>query len=164
MLGSQRTIFSELNVNLFNGFEFRTRGISSQIIRFNDQQQDMESIYKMFDAAFNNTNPIIRLTAIDIIKYAFVVEGYQFRRGNVSKVIKNNALYTSRRDGGTGIIDSVRFGVSSVNDKKLAANNIYEDYIRSHSNIPQILTYRIRYNKNKASLIYLPNSQKDVLF
>lgn len=164
LLGSQRTIFSELNVNLFNGFEFRTRGISSQIIRFNDQQQDMESIYKMFDAAFNNTNPIIRLTAIDIIKYAFVVEGYQFRRGNVSKVIKNSALYTSREDGGTGIIDSIRFGVSSVNDKELAANNIYEDYIRSHSNIPQIPTYRIRYNKNKASLIYLPNSQKMYYF
>lgn len=164
LLGSQRTIFSELNVNLFNGFEFRTRGISSQIIRFNDQQQDMESIYKMFDAAFNNTNPIIRLTAIDIIKYAFVVEGYQFRRGNVSKVIKNNTLYTSREDGGTGIIDSIRFGVSSVNDKNLAANNIYEDYIRSHSNIPQIPTYRIRYNKNKASLTYLPNSQKMYYF
>lgn len=164
LLGSQRTIFSELNVNLFNGFEFRTRGISSQIIRFNDQQQDMESIYKMFDAAFNNTNPIIRLTAIDIIKYAFVVEGYQFRRGNVSKVIKNSALYTSREDGGTGIIDSIRFGVSSVNDKELAANNIYEDYIRSHSNIPQIPTYRIRYNKNKANLTYLPNSQKMYYF
>lgn len=164
LLGSQRTIFSELNVNLFNGFEFRTRGISSQIIRFNDQQQDMESIYKMFDAAFNNTNPIIRLTAIDIIKYAFVVEGYQFRRGNVSKVIKNSALYTSREDGGTGIIDSIKFGVSSVNDKELAANNIYEDYIRSHSNIPQIPTYRIRYNKNKASLTYLPNSQKMYYF
>lgn len=164
LLGSQRTIFSELNVNLFNGFEFRTRGISSQIIRFNDQQQDMESIYKMFDAAFNNINPIIRLTAIDIIKYAFVVEGYQFRRGNVSKVIKNSALYTSREDGGTGIIDSIRFGVSSVNDKELAANNIYEDYIRSHSNIPQIPTYRIRYNKNKASLTYLPNSQKMYYF
>ena len=164
LLGSQRTIFSELNVNLFNGFEFRTRGISSQIIRFNDQQQDMESIYKMFDAAFNNTNPIIRLTAIDIIKYAFVVEGYQFRRGNVSKVIKNSALYTSREDGGTGIIDSIRFGVNSVNDKELAASNIYEDYIRSHSNIPQIPTYRIRYNKNKASLTYLPNSQKMYYF
>ena len=164
LLGSQRTIFSELNVNLFNGFEFRTRGISSQIIRFNDQQQDMESIYKMFDAAFNNTNPIIRLTAIDIIKYAFVVEGYQFRRGNVSKVIKNNALYTSREDGGTGIIDSIRFGISSVNDKELAADNIYEDYIRSHSNIPQVPTYRIRYNKNKANLTYLPNSQKMYYF
>lgn len=164
LLGSQRTIFSELNVNLFNGFEFRTRGISSQIIRFNDQQQDMESIYKMFDAAFNNTNPIIRLTAIDIIKYAFVVEGYQFRRGNVSKVIKNSALYTSRENGGTGIIDSIRFGVNSVNDKELAASNIYEDYIRSHSNIPQIPTYRIRYNKNKASLTYLPNSQKMYYF
>lgn len=164
LFGSQRTIFSELNVNLFNGFEFRTRGISSQVIRFNDQQQDMESIYKMFDAAFNNTNPIIRLTAIDIIKYAFVVEGYQFRRGNVSKVIKNNALYTSREDGGTGIIDSIRFGVSSVNDKEFAADNIYEDYIRSHSNIPQVPTYRIRYNKNKANLTYLPNSQKMYYF
>jgi hypothetical protein len=164
LLGSQRTIFSELNVNLFNEFEFRTRGISSQIIRFNDQQQDMESIYKMFDAAFNNTNPIIRLTAIDIIKYAFVVEGYQFRRGNVSKVIKNSALYTSREDGGTGIIDSIRFGISSINDKDLAANNIYEDYIRSHSNIPQVPTYRVRYNKNKASITYLPNSQKMYYF
>lgn len=164
LLGSQRTIFSELNVNLFNGFEFRTRGISSQIIRFNDQQQDMESIYKMFDAAFNNTNPIIRLTAIDIIKYAFVVEGYQFRRGNVSKVIKNSALYTSREDGGTGIIDSIRFGVSAISDKELAANNIYEDYIRSHSNIPQIPTYRVRFNKGKSNLTYLPNSQKMYYF
>lgn len=162
--GSQRTIFDSLNVNLFNGYEFRTRGISSQVIRFDDQQQDMESIYKMFDAAFNNTNPIIRLTAIDIIKYAFVVEGYQFRRGNVSKVIKNNALYTSREDGGTGIIDSIRFGVSAISDKELAVNNIYEDYIRSHSNIPQIPTYRVRFNKGKSNLTYLPNSQKMYYF
>ena len=162
--GSQRTIFNNLNVNLFNGYEFRTRGISSQVIRFDDQQQDMESVYKMFDAAFNNTNPIIRLTAIDIIKYAFVVEGYQFRRGNVSKVIKNSALYTSREDGGTGIIDSIRFGVSAISDKELAANNIYEDYIRSHSNIPQIPTYRVRFNKGKSNLTYLPNSQKMYYF
>ena len=162
--GSQRTIFNSLNVNLFNGYEFRTRGISSQVIRFDDQQQDMESIYKMFDAAFNNTNPIIRLTAIDIIKYAFVVEGYQFRRGNVSKVIKNSALYISREDGGTGIIDSIRFGVSAISDKELAANNIYEDYIRSHSNIPQIPTYRVRFNKGKSNLTYLPNSQKMYYF
>lgn len=162
--GSQRTIFNSLNVNLFNGYEFRTRGISSQVIRFDDQQQDMESIYKMFDAAFNNTNPIIRLTAIDIIKYAFVVEGYQFRRGNVSKVIKNSALYTSREDGGTGIIDSIRFGVSAISDKELAANNIYEDYIRSHSNIPQIPTYRVRFNKGKSNLTYLSNSQKMYYF
>lgn len=162
--GSQRTIFNNLNVNLFNGYEFKTRGISSQVIRFDDQQQDMESIYKMFDAAFNNTNPIIRLTAIDIIKYAFVVEGYQFRRGNVSKVIKNSALYTSREDGGTGIIDSIRFGVSAISDKELAANNIYEDYIRSHSNIPQIPTYRVRFNKGKSNLTYLPNSQKMYYF
>lgn len=162
--GSQRTIFNSLNVNLFNGYEFRTRGISSQVIRFDDQQQDMESVYKMFDAAFNNTNPIIRLTAIDIIKYAFVVEGYQFRRGNVSKVIKNSALYTSREDGGTGIIDSIRFGVSAISDKELAANNIYEDYIRSHSNIPQIPTYRVRFNKGKSNLTYLPNSQKMYYF
>lgn len=162
--GSQRTIFNYVNVNLFNGYEFRTRGISSQVIRFDDQQQDMESIYKMFDAAFNNSNPIIRLTALDMIKYAFVVEGYQFRRGNISKVIKNNALYTSVEDGGTGIIDDIRFSVSNVSDKELAATNIYEDYIRSHSTIPQIPTYRVRYNNGKTNLAYLPNSQKMYYF
>lgn len=157
--GSQRTIFNYINVNLFNGYEFKTRGISSQVIRFDDQQQDMESIYKMFDAAFNNSNPIIRLTALDIIKYAFVVEGYQFRRGNVSKIIRNNALYTSIEDGGTGIIDDIRFAVNGVSDKRLVANNTYEEFIRSHSTIPQIPTYRVRFNKNIPNIKYLPNSQ-----
>lgn len=164
LTGGQRTIFNHINVNLFNGYEFRTRGISSQVIRFDDQQQDMESIYKMFDAAFNNTNPIIRLTALDIIKYAFVVEGYQFRRGNVSKIIRNNALYTSVEDGGTGIIDDIRFSVSNVSDKELAATNVYEDYIRSHSTIPQIPSYRVRYNNGKTNLSYLPNSQQMYYF
>lgn len=162
--GSQRTIFNYINVNLFNGYEFGTRGISSQVIRFDDQQQDMESIYKLFDAAFNNSNPIIRLTALDMIKYAFVVEGYQFRRGNISKVIKNNALYTSIENGGTGIIDDIRFSVSNVSDKELAATNVYEDYIRSHSTIPQVPTYRIRYNNGKPNLVYLPNSQSMYYF
>lgn len=157
--GSQRTIFNYVNVNLFNGYEFRTRGISSQVIRFDDQQQDMESIYKLFDAAFNNSNPIIRLTALDMIKYAFVVEGYQFRRGNISKVIKNNALYTSVENGGTGIIDDIRFSVSNVSNKELVATNVYEDYIRSHSTIPQIPSYRIRFKNGKSNLTYLPNSQ-----
>lgn len=162
--GSQRTVFNYVNVNLFNGNEFRTKGISSQVIRFDDQQQDMESIYKMFDAAFNNSNPIIRLTALDMIKYAFVVEGYQFRRGNISKVIKNNALYTSIEDGGTGIIDDIRFSIKSVSDKEFAANGLYEDYIRSHSNIPQIPNYRIRYNNGKPNINYLPNSQNMYYF
>lgn len=162
--GSQRTIFNYVNVNLFNGYEFRTRGISSQVIRFDDQQQDMESIYKLFDAAFNNSNPIIRLTALDMIKYAFVVEGYQFRRGNISKVIKNNALYTSIENGGTGIIDDIRFSVSSVSDKTIAVNNIYEDYIRSHNTIPQIANYRIRFKNGKPNLAYLPNSQNMYYF
>lgn len=162
--GSQRTIFNYVNVNLFNGYEFRTRGISSQVIRFDDQQQDMESIYKLFDAAFNNSNPIIRLTALDMIKYAFVVEGYQFRRGNISKVIKNNALYTSIENGGTGIIDDIKFSVSNVSNKELVATNVYEDYIRSHSTIPQIPSYRIRFNNGKSNLTYLPNSQNMYYF
>lgn len=162
--GSERNIFNYVKVNLFNGYEFRSRGISSQVIRFDDQQQDMESIYKMFDAAFNNSNPIIRLTALDMIKYAFVVEGYQFRRGNISKLIKNNALYTSIEDGGTGIIDDIRFVIGKISNQTLIVNNIYEDYIRSHNNIPQIPTYRIRYNNGKPNLNYLPNSQNMYYF
>ncbi len=153
LLDSERSIFNYIKVNLYDERQIRKTGASMHNITFDDQQQDMETIYSLFQTAFDNNNPLIRLTMIDIIKYAFVVEGYQFRKGNISKIIKNDALYKSIEDRGTGIIDSIKNVVNSINNEVLLANNTYEDYIRSHSNIKQIPTYRIRY-KNKKPNIY----------
>lgn len=157
LLDSERSIFDYIKVNLYDERQIRKTGDSIHNIIFDDQQKDMETIYRLFQTAFNNSNPLIRLTMIDIIKYAFVVEGYQFRKGTVSKIIKNDALYKSIEDGGTGIIDSIKGLVNNINYGRLEANNTYEDYIRSHSTIRQIGNYRIRYTNNKPNIYALTN-------
>ena len=155
---TERSIFNYIKTNLYNNNEAKRNGVSQQVITFDDQQVDMEEIYKMFEQAFFNKNPLIRLTAIDLIKYAFVVEGFNFRRHNISKIIKNSALYTSIEDGGTGIVDTIKDIITQVDADTMIVDDVYYDYFRSHSNIKQIPTYKIRYNKKKPSLIPLSNS------
>ena len=150
--GAERTIFDYLKVNLYNEWEHRKKGVSSQSIRFDDQQTDMEVIYTLFNEAFDNNNPIIRLTAIDLIKYAFIVEGYNFRKGNITKIIKNSALYLDIHDNGTGIVNDIKYMVRDVDIASLTGDkdydSLYEKYIRSHSTMPQIKSYRVKYNNN----------------
>ena len=157
LLDSERSIFDYIKVNLYDERQIRKTGDSIHNIIFDDQQKDMNTVYRLFQRAFDNNNHLIRLTMLDIIKYAFVVEGYQFKKGNVSKIIKNDALYKSIEDGGTGIIDSVRNVVKDVNIENLEINDVYENYIRSHSNIKQIKNYRIGYKNNKTNLHSLSN-------
>lgn len=150
--GGERTIFDYLKVD-FYGWQYRKQGVSTQSIRFDDQQTDMEVIYTLFNEVFNNSNPLLRLTAIDLIKYAFIVEGYSFRKGNITKIIKNSALYTPVSQNGTGIIDDIKSIVDEVDTISLMEDNIYEDYIRSHSTMSQIKSYRVKYDeKNRASI------------
>ena len=152
LIGSEHTIFDYLKVNLYNEYEVRKKGISSQTIRFDDQQTDMEVIYSLFEQAFENTNPLVRLTAVDLIKYAFVVEGYNFRKGAVTKIIKNNALIKSIDKNGTSIIDDIKDMITGITREVLSENNLYENYIRSHSTMNQIKNYRIKYNKNQPAI------------
>ena len=37
-------------------------------------------------------NPLIKLTALDLVKYAFIVEGHKFRTRNISRLISNTPL------------------------------------------------------------------------
>lgn len=53
----------------------------------------MDDIYIEFGTSFFNKSPIFRLAITDLIKYAFVVDGFKFKRGAVDKVITNNSLY-----------------------------------------------------------------------
>lgn len=145
----EKNIFSNYKVNVYNENEVRyNKGVSRHIITFNDQQQDMEDIYNMFAAAYFSKNPLIKLTALDIIKYAFVVEGFRFKRNAVGKTIKNNTLYTNRTDGGTGIVDDILAEVNNINIDILTDDKVYTDYFRSHSTIEQIPSYRIKYTRN----------------
>lgn len=155
---SERTIFDNIEANLYDTRNIRKTGAVRQSIQFNDQDQNRERLYDMFDEAFFNNNPLIRLTAMDVIKYAFIVEGYRFTRRSVGKLIKNTALYTEIENGGTDLVNSLRGMVNEITYDNLISNNVYEDFVRSHSTIPQIPTYRIKYKKNSPDIYPLTNT------
>lgn len=126
-------IFNYLNVNLNNQFELKRKGFTHQSIKFTDSAENMDDIYIEFGTSFFNKSPIFRLAITDLIKYAFVVDGFKFKRGAVDKVITNNSLYKNIEDMGTGIVPAIReiFGYYD-NPATEVTNEFIDKFIRSH--------------------------------
>lgn len=127
-------IFGLINVKLFNGNNRGwRRGI--QTIEYYNQDADANILYNEFDKAFYNQNPLIRLAAIDVIKYAVQVEGMRFSKNGVFRLISNNPLMDKIENGGLGFVDDV------MNQMKNPANyvdetedKILDTYLRQHIN------------------------------
>lgn len=122
-------IFGLLKVNLFNQYEYNTTGQSKQSIQFKDDTTDVETAYMLFDQAANSDNPLVRLAAIDMIKYAFAVENFKMRRNGISKVITNDALRNTDLFGGKSAISYI---VDEFNNFA-GTYDVAERYVRSHS-------------------------------
>lgn len=122
-------IFGLLKVNLFNQYEYNTTGQSKQSIQFKDDTTDVETAYMLFDQAANSDNPLVKLAAIDMIKYAFAVENFKMRRNGISKVITNDALRNADLFGGKSAIDYI---VDEFNNFA-GTYDVAERYVRSHS-------------------------------
>lgn len=127
-------IFGCLKVNLYNAYEARTKGQSKQSILFNDDATDVETAFMLYNKAFNSTNPLVKMTAVDLIKYSFLVEGFKMRRNAINKIITNRALKDS-----TSFIKADGSFDSLVNQIKDSFNSyagnfdIAENYVRAHS-------------------------------
>jgi len=121
-------------------------GVNTQRINFNDSSNDIEFVINEFNKAFHNSDVLSVMTALDIIKYAFVVEGYRMRQNGVTRLIKNDALYDSfsfniaDENLGTGIVDDVRFGIKNFAPTYSFNPNIalYERFLRGHQDITEI--------------------------
>lgn len=126
-------IFNYLNVNLNNQFELKRKGFTHQSIKFTDSAENMDDIYIEFGTSFFNKSPIFRLAITDLIKYAFVVDGFKFKRGAVDKIITNNSLYKNIEDMGTGIVPAIReiFGYYA-NPAAGVTDEFIDKFIRSH--------------------------------
>ena len=126
-------IFNYLNVNLNNQFELKRKGFTHQSIKFTDSAENMDDIYIEFGTSFFNKSPIFRLAITDLIKYAFVVDGFKFKRGAVDKVITNNSLYKNIEDMGTGIVPAIReIFAYYANPAAAVTNEFIDKFIRSH--------------------------------
>jgi hypothetical protein len=122
-------IFGLLKVNLFNQYEYNITGQSKQSIQFKDDTTDVETAYMLFDQAANSDNPLVKLAAIDMIKYAFAVENFKMRRNGISKVITNDALRNADLFGGKSAISYI---VDEFNNFA-GTYDVAERYVRSHS-------------------------------
>ena len=119
-------IFGLFNVDLRNN-----NRDNSQTIEFKEDSVSIEDAYAMFNNAFYSENPLIRYAAADLIKYAFVVEGFNMKHHAVNKVIRNTALMQSIDDGGTGIVPYMREAVRNVSSI-VNLEKTLEHYVRSH--------------------------------
>lgn len=133
-------IFNYINTNLFNEYEMNRDGQSRQTIRFNEDAVDNETAYNLFDTAFSSDNPLVKLAAMDMIKYAFVAEGFKIGRGAINKCIKNTALrdentFVQFNGARTSIIAQIKAQVDNI----VSRTDLIEQYLRSDpgvSNVP----------------------------
>lgn len=126
-------IFSKLKVDLQDNYRVGNKECAAQSIRFNDDNVDTETAYNLFETATKSKNPLVKLAAIDLIKYAFVVEGFKMRRNGVNKIIKNSTLRDdtlfANQDGEpTSLLSQI-----DANFKHITYDDYRDDYLRSHS-------------------------------
>lgn len=141
-------IFKYLRSNLFNERKYRKTHIGAQEIEFIEGTEDIETVYNEFEKCFYNNNPLIALGALDIIKYGFMVEGFRMKKNAIYKVIKNSALMDSASPHATGIVQDLNTMVQDLSI--LDSNSLVEDFVRSHSEMYQISSYKVqKVGKNK---------------
>lgn len=155
-------IFGLCKVNLFNQYEAQQSGQSKQTISFKDDTVDVETAYVMFDQAINSDNPLIKLAAIDMIKYAFVVENFKMRRNAINKFITNDSLKDDSLFGGVSLVKQILEEFNS----RVSDYGVAEDYIRAHSDASFIYhktETKVKVNKKLVNELNPNRKYRDVL-
>lgn len=159
---SDNSIFSYLNINKFNQYVYRNKGYVEQKINIADSIEDFDNISRLFTEVFNKKSPILRLTMLDLIKYAFVVEGYKFRKSSISKYIPNNALYENLDNFGTDIIQNIKNAFSSNFIENIDNEDRFDKFIRSHSSYCKIAYLGSRIKNGKINNLYTVLNDSEV--
>lgn len=126
-------IFNYLTVRTYNYNELKNKGYNTTTIKYEDTGKDLDELIHQFDAKFNSKHPFVKLAMIDLIKYAFYVEGFGFKSGNISRIVSNRSLLNYSYLGESNIINSIKELIYGGNFLDLSEIN--ERFVRSHSNI-----------------------------
>lgn len=156
-------IFDFISVNKFNEFTIQQKGYISNELKLNQGNYTNDYLYDLFDLAYLSSNPIIRLAAIDLVKYTYVVEGNNFKVGNIARAISTLPLKPTNV-GGMNIgfstklaFDNYRFITPTANvSEKLIIGFVrqnYDDFPARFIDIDKI----IKKNVNHAQDIELNN-------
>lgn len=142
-------IFEYLDVSTF----IDKNGKQKAIITFRDQIDNVNQLFNDFNNAFNCRtggfeNLMFRLAAIDLIKYAFISEGFNFKQRAISKIITNASIKNNIGDFGMGLIDGEvgAFNYYFRNMLAFGSDDFYEKFIRANSHLTNIINWT-RFNK-----------------
>lgn len=162
-------LFKNLNV------EYRGRRNSKDQITIIDSTISTEAQYQMFRNAWNSDNPFIKLTAMDLVRYGIVVEGYSFKGGSVSKIIPAELLYTE--DNGIDSNNGLSTGTGIILDSEKAIDNLIKNtieetssydtldrgkaidelkdiFFRSNPNLPDVYSFENKKYKNSPRITF----------
>jgi hypothetical protein len=166
---SDNNLFKNLNV------EYRGRRNSKDQITIIDSTISTEAQYQMFRNAWNSDNPFVKLTAMDLVRYGIVVEGYSFKGGSVSKIIPAELLYTEDNgidsnnglSTGTGIILDSEKAIDNlikntieetssydVLDRGQAIDELKDIFFRSNPNLPDVYSFENKKYKNSPRITF----------
>lgn len=166
---SDNNLFKNLNV------EYRGRRNSKDQITIIDSTISTETQYQMFRNAWNSDNPFVKLTAMDLVRYGIVVEGYSFKGGSVSKIIPAELLYTE--DNGIDSNNGLSTGTGIILDSEKAINNLIKNtieetssydtldrgqaidelkdiFFRSNPNLPDVYSFENKKYKNSPRITF----------
>jgi hypothetical protein len=112
--------------NLFKNLNVEYRGLRNSYDRISivDSTISTESQYQMFRNSWHSNNPFIKLTAMDLVRYSMVVEGYKFKGGTISKIIPVELLYG--QDTGIDSNNGVSSATNIINDADRAINSMIQ--------------------------------------
>lgn len=134
-------IISKLSTNIYNSAELAGRRAGMQTITYTDTNLDIEDAYDEFSKIWNSENPLIKLTAIDLLKYAFIVEGYSLSKTGISKIIPNECLYDFVNE-----IDSMMNDLSFLSSEGMLDMAI--NFARGNSNLMSISSHNVDNDSN----------------
>ena len=133
-------VFDVFEVNLKNSYKTKYNSINSQLIYFNDSTIDVQSVRNELYKLSKSSNPLIKLAVLDLVKYAFVVEGFTMRKNGVSKAISNKILTDNEMlYNENSIIDDFNSSFDNIVSYYSQSKDIAESFLRgSYNDIPSV--------------------------
>ena len=123
------SLLDYINVNLYNTRDYVKGRTPKHTMTFLTNDINIDDIRDSFEDMFYSTNPLIAMTALDIIKYAFVSENYSMKKNGISRSISNGTLTGENSTELVSTSDRIIKDLINVID----GDTIVEDYIRSTS-------------------------------
>lgn len=172
---SKDNIFRHIKTQDVDYWTYKNKGYEVPNISINSQINDPNYLIDLFNAAAFNSNPLIKLTAFDLIKYSYIVQGGMYGKNTLSKVISNDAIKSNLTQKGLGLLDAFQNIFRSYsNNTDLARKSFIHQFVKSHSGFVKTITVKrnspfrtLLINSSQQEvpeLLAIPNNEENVEF